>query len=203
MENRKRILNELKSKGIKTIVPNLFTAVRLIGAVKIPVDMMTGSPEEAALFAALCGLSDAVDGKVARKLDAETEFGALFDAFVDKLFALGVIIPLLEKDPKWALILLSEAAISAVNMKNKKEGIEVKSSIQGKIKTVVLFATVALTYLNEVLNLKDPKTELFLTGLFGATMTMEIITLAGYIKTREKNKTLTKENSEHKKIDEE
>ena len=66
-----------------------------------------------------------------------------------------------------------------------------KSSIQGKIKTVVLFATVALTYLNEVLNLKDPKTELFLTGLFGATMAMEIITLAGYLKERNKQKEKT------------
>lgn len=202
MEAKKRVLNELKSKGIKTMVPNLFTAVRLIGAIKIPYDMLTGSPEEAALFAALCGISDAVDGKVARALDAETEFGGLFDSFVDKLFALGVIIPLLEKDPKWAMVLLSEAAISLTNIKSKKEGIETKSSIAGKIKTVILFSTIALTYLNEVLNIKDPRTELFLTGLFGATMAMEIIALAGYIKSRE-NKTLIKENSECKKNDEE
>lgn len=181
----KKIINELKSKGIKVMVPNFFTAIRMIGAFKIPNQMRNGQTKEAAIFAAICGLSDAVDGKVARKLDAETEFGAKFDQVVDKGFAISLIVPLIEKDPKWANIILGELAIALTNLEKEAKGKKVDSSVQGKIKTVVLFSAIALTYLTDALNMKDPLVKKALDLLFGASVAMEIITLAGYLNYHE------------------
>lgn len=181
----KRIVNELKSKGIKVMVPNFFTAIRMIGAFKIPSQMKNGQTKEAAMLAAICGLSDAVDGKVARALDAETEFGAKFDQIVDKGFAVSLMIPLIEKDPKWATIILGELAIALTNLEKEAKGKKVDSSIEGKIKTVVLFSAIALTYLSDALNLKDPVIKKSLDLLFGASVAMEIITLFGYLNYHE------------------
>lgn len=182
--NRKRILNELKSKGIKTIVPNFFTAFRLVGAVEIPKQFLEGNHLNAAILAALCGLSDAFDGNVARAMNAETEFGAKFDQVVDKIFALGVTIPILTKDPKWFLILLCELAIAKTNIEREANGEIVKSSIQGKIKTIVLFASIAINYIVDALELQNSEIETLLTVLFGASLAMEIITLSGYNKEK-------------------
>lgn len=191
MEKMNKMVNEIKSKGIKTIIPNAFTAMRLVGAYKVPKEMLKGNAKEAATIAALCGLSDAVDGKIARKLGADTEFGAKFDQVVDKLFALGLIYPLIKKDPKWSAIVLGELAIAKTNIEKELQGTKVKSSLKGKAKTVVLFTTIAVAYLNEALNTRNPKIEQLLNGLFGASIAMETITLVDYIK-KEKTKTLTK-----------
>lgn len=202
-----KMVDELKSKGIKTIIPNAFTAVRLVGSFAIPNQMMKGNTKNAALLAAACGLSDALDGKVARALNAETEFGARFDQVVDKGFAIGVILPLLEKDPKWAAIILSELAIAKTNIEKEMHGIHVKSSVKGKLKTISLFATIAVSYLGEALNINDPKFKTILNSLFGATMAMEIITLTGYMNTNVeveevfKEKTLKKEVPSYITID--
>lgn len=191
--DRKRILNEVKSKGIKTIVPNFFTAFRLVGAVEIPKQFLMGNHINAAILAALCGLSDAADGKVARALDAETTFGAKFDQVVDKIFALGVTFPILTKDPKWAFILLGELAIAKTNIEREMNGEEVKSSIQGKIKTIVLFSAIALNYVVDAFNLNSTEIEILLTAMFGASLAMEIITVASY--NKEKNKVLKKSDN--------
>lgn len=184
-ERSKKIINELKSKGIKVMIPNFFTAIRMVGAFEIPKQMKEGKAKEAAIFAAICGLSDAADGKVARALDAQTEFGAKFDQVVDKAFAVSLIIPLIEKDPKWMGIILGELAIALTNLEKEAKGKKVDSSIQGKIKTVVLFSAIALTYLKDALNLQDPRIQKALDLLLNTSVAMEIITLAGYLNYHE------------------
>ena len=201
MGKTKQIIDEVKSKGIKVIIPNAFTAFRLYGAFAIPKEMANENYVKAATLAGMCGLSDAVDGNVARSLDAETLFGAKFDQVVDKAFVLGVLIPLLERDPKWALVILGEAAIAKTNIEKEMQGETVKSSLQGKLKTVFLFATIAASYLGQALDIKSPGFKKFLNGMFGASIAMEIITLIGYKDNEDKPKVLKRKTPKYIKID--
>ncbi|MFB6150321.1 MAG: CDP-alcohol phosphatidyltransferase family protein [Haloarculaceae archaeon] len=70
-------------------VPNLISLSRL--PLVAGIVALAGSPLRFALFA-LVVASDGVDGWVARRLDQETELGALLDPALDKLTALALVV---------------------------------------------------------------------------------------------------------------
>jgi CDP-diacylglycerol--glycerol-3-phosphate 3-phosphatidyltransferase len=73
--------------------PNCITAVRLMGTVVL----LLTAPLSAAFFLlyVLCGVSDALDGWVARATDSSTELGAKLDSVADLLFYLVLLVKLL------------------------------------------------------------------------------------------------------------
>lgn len=95
----------------KTWIPNAVTSVRLVGALAI---LFLPVPS-AAFFTVytLCGLSDVVDGSIARLLHAESDFGAKLDSVADLTFYAVMLIRLLpeliEAMPSW--IWLAVAAV--------------------------------------------------------------------------------------------
>ena len=64
--------------------PNVISVLRIAGSISLLFCNMKGWPFWA-LFA-LCGLSDMVDGLLARKLHAESKTGAVLDSVADILF---------------------------------------------------------------------------------------------------------------------
>lgn len=94
-------------------VPNMITAFRLIGSLVLLLFIPTFSTAFFVLYT-LCGLSDAIDGTIARALKSSTEFGAKLDSIADLLFYTVLffcIFPkLLEKLPLYIWIM----GISAV-----------------------------------------------------------------------------------------
>ena len=85
-------------------VPNIITALRILGAFSLLfLDVKSG------LFWAIyfvCGFSDIIDGQLARKLGAESNFGAIFDSFADICFVVCCalrLFPVLDI-PKWIWI---------------------------------------------------------------------------------------------------
>ncbi len=98
----------------------------------------------ASLFA-LAGLTDWLDGYLARRLGQVTEFGAFLDPVVDKIIV-AVALVLLVADPKMpfiaipaAIIICREIVISALRewMAEIGEHASVAVSFIGKIKTTV------------------------------------------------------------------
>lgn len=177
----KRMINEIKSKGFKVIVPNAFTAFRLGASYKIIKAAINGDLKNTAIWATLGAVSDAFDGSSARKLDAGTEFGSKFDQIVDKVYAFSLIAPLLKEEPKWSLIVLSELAIAKTNLEKEAKGINVKSTTEGKLKTIMLFTTISLNYAIKTFNLNNSNIEKILNGMFGCSVIMELITLSSYL----------------------
>lgn len=74
-------------------VPNIVTAARIIAASAI----LFAEPLSSAFFALyiFCGLSDILDGFLARRLHAESANGALLDSAADLIFTAVILIKLM------------------------------------------------------------------------------------------------------------
>lgn len=90
-------------------VPNLLSMVRLAG---IPLFLwLVLGPEKdgwALLVLAISGLTDFLDGWLARKLDQQSVLGQLLDPIADRLYILAVVIGLMLRDiiPWWLALSL-------------------------------------------------------------------------------------------------
>ena len=73
--------------------PNVITALRIAGSVGLLFCNVTGWPFWT--LYALCGISDMVDGWLARRLHAETRAGAILDSVADLSFVAYCAIRLL------------------------------------------------------------------------------------------------------------
>ena len=84
-------------------LPNIITTLRFLGAICL-LFLVVGSVGFWAIYFA-CGISDMVDGYLARKLKCETKTGALFDSMADICFVACCyrLIPLLAL-PNWLWI---------------------------------------------------------------------------------------------------
>lgn len=87
-------------------IPNALTLVRLLSVPLTVWLVMTGQYMAAFWVFAASGLSDAVDGYLARRLNQRTELGAYLDALADKalLTALYVTLAMLHYIPLWLAI---------------------------------------------------------------------------------------------------
>ena len=74
-------------------LPNILTSVRIVCAVLMPFFALPSTGFY--IIYTLGGLTDAVDGTVARKLKLESEFGAKLDSVADLLFYAVMLLKLL------------------------------------------------------------------------------------------------------------
>jgi cardiolipin synthase len=65
--------------------PNLLTMVRLIAIPFLVIAMLDGHEEVALLIFVVAGATDAVDGRLARRLNQSTRLGQYLDPIADKL----------------------------------------------------------------------------------------------------------------------
>ena len=88
-------------------IPNALTLLRALG---VPLFLylfrIADEPILSFLVIALGGVTDYLDGKVARYLNQTSDFGAKFDPAVDRLYIAAVIIALANKDYlPWILVI--------------------------------------------------------------------------------------------------
>ena len=85
-------------------LPNAISLLRIAGSIGLLLCDVTGWPFW--VLYALCGISDMVDGWLARKLHAETKAGAILDSVADIVFVACCAIRLLPmlKIPTWLWI---------------------------------------------------------------------------------------------------
>lgn len=97
----------MDSKALLTI-PNLLTIMRGVG---IPVFLILVGREEyswAVTTLVIAGVTDYLDGKLARALKQESRLGELLDPAVDRLYIASVLIAMYvtESIPVWVLLLI-------------------------------------------------------------------------------------------------
>jgi len=75
-------------------LPNLFTFVRLALTPFVAVSILAGNSERSLILFFLAGISDGLDGFLARRLDKITAFGAYLDPVADKILLATIYISL-------------------------------------------------------------------------------------------------------------
>ena len=136
-------------------------------------------------------LTDTFDGYFARKYNAISTFGKYLDAFVDKVFALTILISLIIKtviyNNNFYLIIITiilELIISCINLYSFFKELKPSSTKWGKIKTIFLFSLLTLLFLNKVINL--PSNLLLIFNII--TIILQLITIISYFMQIKKRK---------------
>ena len=162
---------------IKKRIPNILTKSRILSPLVIAPIAILGNFTTVTIVSVIFGLTDAFDGKLARKWNATSEYGKLLDTIADKVFALTLSLPLLIANPLMiAPIVLLETAIGGVAIKSKLKNNTPHSTMLGKVKTCFLYTSLSVLYLFKCLNLNIDK----LIYLLGATNLLQAATAIQY-----------------------
>lgn len=164
-KNRKELSEnfELKKSGASALsnkaltIPNLICLMRILLITPFVVFFLDGEYLIAAAVIILSGLSDCIDGFIARKFNQESELGKILDPLADKLTLLAVGICLVVIEPYFlpiVIILVSKDVLMLVgSTKVVKNGILVpKSKWYGKLGTVMFYVTVTFIVFVEMLD---------------------------------------------------
>jgi len=141
----------LKFKDI-FLVPNLITLSRLVIVIVIFFQSTPFDFEVINLivFIAIVGLSDSLDGTVARRFNLVSKLGTILDPFTDRLVFILLLIWIRDFIPTYFLIgiIFREILIlfgSLIVLFTKRE---IKVSKKGKVSTVLMFVIICLYVLN-------------------------------------------------------
>lgn len=99
----------------------------------------------------LASITDVLDGYIARKYDAQSKFGAIFDPLADKLMQLSVIYTLTDAGylTSWFfnIILTKEISQMLVGgiLAGSKKRLVIPANYFGKATTVLIFVTIILS----------------------------------------------------------
>jgi len=101
----------------------------------------------AALIFVIASITDFFDGFIARNFNAVSRLGEILDPLADKMLVLGAFLGLLylHRANAWAvyLILIREFFITGLRVVMASEGLSVKASFIGKVKTVSQMIAIA------------------------------------------------------------
>ena len=149
-------INQAKSKKekIKLMIPNILTKSRILAPVIILPSFIFGNFIGAAIIAGILGLTDCFDGFLARKWHATSKYGQKLDAISDKLFAVGISIPILLTNPLMIIsTIILEFVIGYINTKSYLKNNNPKSTLLGKFNTTLLYILLCYTYLKSAVNI--------------------------------------------------
>lgn len=141
-------------------IPNALTILRFILIPFIIIAIAKDKYIESFIFLTISGLTDVLDGFIARKFNFITNFGKLIDPLADKTTQIAILVTLSLKNiiPIWILIIVfvkEFAMISGASFLYGKE-LVVSSKWFGKLATVLFYlaivASFAIKYWNEIAN---------------------------------------------------
>jgi len=142
------------------IIVNSVTMIRVIGTLIIPFMALILTPAQSVIYVSCLLLTDAIDGFLARRLNASTIFGSLLDQVADKILGIVILAVLARDYPIMLLPILTEILIIVVNTTAVSRGARESSSILGKIKTAFLALTIiagfGAIYAAEIVSLIGP-----------------------------------------------
>ena len=137
-------------------IPNALTALRALGVpVFLYLFLVAEEPIASFVVITLGGITDYLDGKIARALKQTSEFGAKFDPTVDRLYIAAVITALAIKDylpwPLVVAIIARDLILFLVIIYQKLRGIPfLEVSFLGKAATFNLLYAFPFLLLEEV-----------------------------------------------------
>ena len=136
-------------------VPNILTLIRILSIPAFLILLTSGHPGFALVVFVAGGITDALDGAIARLTDTKTELGAILDPLADKLLLLSsfCVLALMELVPNWltVLVIFRDVFLLAGYLflfVFTGEWIEVRPSVLGKMTTFFQLASVTVVLIS-------------------------------------------------------
>ena len=188
---------------MKLNTPNKLTIARMIiTPVFLAVLLWESLPHRflvATIIYSIAAITDAIDGKLARKNNQITNFGKLLDPIADKVLTTSALLAFMVMDlcNIWIvmIVLTREFAVASIRMIAAANGVVIPANFWGKLKTVSQMTfTIVIMLLGEVQGLlqtyaadfaaalQDNLLSLISNGLLWITAILTVISGAIYIK---------------------
>ena len=188
---------------MKLNTPNKLTIARMIiTPVFLAVLLWESLPHRflvATIIYSIEAITDAIDGKLARKNNQITNFGKLLDPIADKVLTTSALLAFMVMDlcNIWIvmIVLTREFAVASIRMIAAANGVVIPANFWGKLKTVSQMTfTIVIMLLGEVqgllqtyaadfaATLPDNLLSLISNGLLWITAILTVISGAIYIK---------------------
>lgn len=179
-------------------IPNLITVFRM-ALIPVFLGMFNSNNLNRILYSGLifviAGISDVLDGYIARKYNMQSKLGTVLDPLADKLMSFTVLISFTIEGfiPIWILVpmIIKEIVMifGGVNLYFMKEKIVIPSNKFGKVATFSLYAAIVSIMLNH------PKYITLI--LLSVTVILNLIAFLSYLKIfiaiiKSKNNTVDK-----------
>ncbi len=111
----------------------------------------SGSEYVAVAIFAIAGLTDLIDGYIARSRGQVTDFGKFMDPLADKVLVVAAFLWFTEQGlmPAWAvlIVIVREFAVTALRLVAVDGGQVIAAGISGKIKTAATMVGIILMFL--------------------------------------------------------
>ncbi|NLJ78603.1 MAG: CDP-diacylglycerol--glycerol-3-phosphate 3-phosphatidyltransferase [Tissierellia bacterium] len=163
-------------------IPNILTVFRIV-LVPIYLYLFYSSGKERLVYAGtafiLAGITDVLDGHIARRYDQATDVGAVLDPLADKLMTFAVLISftMAELIPHWILLIIGLKEIvmilGGLILYFAKENQVLPSNRFGKAATIFFYASI----LSVILRMRPTVVRI----LFLAMVILNIIAFLNYL----------------------
>jgi cardiolipin synthase len=131
-------------------VPNFLTLLRLLAIPVFLILLMDARWAEALGVFVAAGVTDALDGAIARLTHTKTTLGAYLDPAADKLLLMAAFLALgfMQEVPRWlVVVVLSRDVVLVLGyfllFVMTQDAMEVRPSVAGKLSTFLQLSTVA------------------------------------------------------------
>jgi len=164
-------------------IPNILTIIRILITPLFVIFLIRKMFSLALLSFAVAGISDGLDGLLARYFDQRTTLGALLDPIADKLLLTTAFISLavFRLLPPWlTVVVISRDVVIALGVAVfaiTNTRFEIKPTLASKLTTVFQVATVCLVLLNTII----PGVSALGTPFFWATAALTIFSGLHYL----------------------
>lgn len=138
-------------------IPNILTILRFIFIPIILYFIFTGNYILGIVFFTVSGITDVLDGFIARKFNLVSNFGKLMDPLADKLTQISVLACLVKVDiiPFWILVIVILKELLMVVGASFLYGkdVVVYSKWYGKLATVLFYLAIVISLITKLLGL--------------------------------------------------
>ncbi|MBW1947448.1 MAG: CDP-alcohol phosphatidyltransferase family protein [Deltaproteobacteria bacterium] len=164
-------------------IPNLLTLMRIILTPLLVILLINSKFAEALIVFTVAGITDGLDGLIARYMRQKTRIGAILDPIADKLLLTSAYVTLavVKLLPAWlAVTVISRDVIIVFGVLIIflfQGGVEIRPSVLGKITTVAQLGTIFVVLVNHELGTLSR----FLPFLYVATVLITVISGLHYM----------------------
>ena len=182
-------------------VPNILTIIRFLLIPFIIYFLAINQYIVGVILFIISGITDVVDGAIARKFNFITDFGKLMDPLADKLTQISVLATLMIKEliPVWilAIVIAKEAVMIAGASFLYGRDVVVSSKWFGKLATVLFFIAIVcscfISYWNMSIDVNNPLPD-FAQYIYYLALFSSIFSLVMYFLTFSKKGYIKKED---------
>ena len=182
-------------------VPNILTIIRFLLIPFIIYFLAINKYIVGVILFIISGITDVVDGAIARKFNFITDFGKLMDPLADKLTQISVLATLMIKEliPVWilAIVIAKEAVMIAGASFLYGRDVVVSSKWFGKLATVLFFIAIVcscfISYWNMSIDVNNPLPD-FAQYIYYLALVSSIFSLVMYFLTFSKKGYIKKED---------